>query len=238
MIFQRWIPGSIRPHLQRMYVDPAFSGARRIVLDRLMQDPQMEHVFRELLRFDRKTGSYYHAAQSRQPRHSADEAQLEAIVELLELVVCAATDRVAVTTFEEVSEKKQFWKGEAAWFRQIAQDFKRPAVLGALAIDGSPSAAEALEDLERLTRVADRLERFTTVMRRPDDLLVVDKHRGDPVVRAVQILISDKMERLFGKRLDGTAATLTGAALATKASPRASRSALTSQRLRKRRAST
>jgi hypothetical protein len=228
-------PDIVRPLLQAIYTDPAFSGARHDVLNRLLTDPRMARVYRELLRFDRETRSYYHAARNPKPDQSSKDAQLEAIRDLLELAVAAATDRIAVTTFEEVVEEKQFRLDQARWLRELARDMKRPAVLGALAVEGSSSIAEALEDLQTLNRVADRLERFTAVMRSPNDLLVVDKHRGDPIVRGVHILISKRIDKLFGKRLDGTAATLTGAALGAETSPRASRSALSARKLRKRR---
>jgi DNA-binding IclR family transcriptional regulator len=171
----------------------------------------MRQFYRELLRRDRKTGHYFCPAQNRNSNQSAEEAQLDAICEVLELAVCAATDRISVTTFEEVLQEQELLKFEAERLREMARDMKRPAVLGALALDESSSVAEALQDLETLYRMADRIERFVTVMRRPNDFLVVDKHRGDPTVRGVQILIGAGLERQFGKRLDGTAATLTGA---------------------------
>lgn len=237
MIFEDWTPEIVRPLLQKMHADRAFSGARRLVFERVLRDRSMRQFYRELLRRDRKTGHYFCPAQNRNSNQSAEEAQLDAICEVLELAVCAATDRISVTTFEEVLQEQELLKFEAERLREMARDMKRPAVLGALALDESSSVAEALQDLETLYRMADRIERFVTVMRRPNDLLVVDKHRGDPTVRGVQILIGAGLERQFGKRLDGTAATLTGAALRAKASPRASRSALTKQKPSKTRTS-
>ena len=67
--------------------------------------------------------------------------------------------------------------------------------------------------------------------------MLVKKVRGDPVARGVQILTATKLEKLFGKRLDGTAATLASVALGVKASARASRSALSKTKPSKKAAS-
>jgi hypothetical protein len=55
---------------------------------------------------------------------------------------------------------------------------------------------------------------------------MVSKHRGDPVVRAVTILISKRLKGLLGKRLDRTAAKLASVALGATTSSRVARSKL------------
>jgi hypothetical protein len=109
------------------------------------------------------------------------------------------------------------------------------AELGMLKLDDPATPALSSRDLLALLRVAKWLEHLKSGLRRPDDPLTVDRHRGDPIVRGVQIMIGVKLAEQFGERLDGTAATLTRVALDAETTPRTSRSALTEPKLQKRR---
>jgi hypothetical protein len=85
-----------------------------------------------------------------------------------------------------------------------------------------------LADNDRLAllRVADWLENTTRALRRPNDPLMVAKHRDDPIQRGVHISIANKLNYTFGRRLDRTAATLASVALGVKIGVRPARSAL------------
>ena len=63
--------------------------------------------------------------------------------------------------------------------------------------------------------------------------MIVERHRGDSVVRGAQILIAKKMEELFVDRLDGTTATLTSVALGKEATAKTTRSAFKKQKSKK-----
>jgi hypothetical protein len=95
-----------------------------------------------------------------------------------------------------------------------------------LGIDDPESRSQASQDIQLVRRLATWLEHLTSAMRRPDDPLIVERHRGDPIVRGVQIMISVKFKETFGERFDGIAAILTSVALGAETSPRVSRSAL------------
>jgi hypothetical protein len=173
-----------------------------------------------------KQAIFFHPPRSSSERLSAEEAQLAAIRDILQLVISAAGDRIAVSKIEELEAAKLRWRDDAIRLRVLAHDFELAAELGMLGIDNPEVRALVSQEVQVARRFADRLEHLTSGMRGPDDPLVVSRHRGDPIVRGVQIMISVKLEETFGERFDGTAATLTSVALGAETSPRVSRSAL------------
>lgn len=221
-----WTPELIKPILEQLNRHPRTSGPRREVMDRMLADPRMQFVYDELLRRDRKTGAFFHAPQSPAQNHSELEAQLAAISELLQLVVAAAGDRVAVTKIEQINAAKDRWLEDANRLRLLSNDIELASELQMLGIEDALSRAMAAEHVAVARRFANWLEHLTFAMRSADDPLVVDRHRGDPIVRGVQTMISVKLDEQFGSRFDGTAATLTAVALGAETTPRVSRSAL------------
>jgi len=228
--FPDWTPKLVKPILEELYDHPRTSGPRRAVLDRLLTDPRMRVVYDEFLRRDRKTGNFLNRLLSSLEGRSVEEAQLAAIREILQLVVSAAGDKIAVSKIEEIEAAKLRWHDDAKRLRLLAHDIELAAELGMLGIDDTESRVLALQDVELARRLANWLEHLTSAMRRPDDPLIAERHRGDPIVRGVQIMISVKLEETFGERFDGTAATLTSVALGAETSPRVSRSALAGKR--------
>ena len=142
-------------------------------------------------------------------------------------MISVASDRIAVSRFAEILEGKRRLNDNANLLRDIAHDLAVAGNFGMLGLSDPKSLATAARDLLGLHHAANWLDHLAAISRPIDDPLVVKKHRGDPVVRAVQILIGSKLLEEFGQRLDGVAATLAGVALGADASPRASRSALT-----------
>jgi hypothetical protein len=235
MKFPSWTPELVRPILEQMHAHPACSGQRRLVFERVLDDPKMRPVYDEFLRRDRKSGKFFHPARSPYDGQSPEEAQLSAIREVLQLTVSAASDRISVSKLDEIEKARERWMDHATRLRALAHDMELACELGALGLDDPKFPGLAWQDSQALLRVANWVEHLTSALRRPGDPLIVDRHRGDPIVRGVQIMIGVKLEEQFGGRLDGTAATLTSVALAAEASPRASRSALTERKPRKRR---
>ncbi|MET4218174.1 hypothetical protein ABIB00_003391 [Bradyrhizobium sp. LB14.3] len=230
-----WIPELVRPILELMSANPACTGQRRPVFDRLLEDPRMQPVFNEFLRRDRETGDFLYPAKFRNSNQSSEDAQVAAIREVLQLAISAASDRISVSKTEQIDEAGQRWSDQAAQLRIIAHDMALEAELGMLELDDPATPALSSRDVLALLRVAKWLEHLKSGLRRPDDPLMVDRHRGDPIVRGVQIMIGVKLAEQFGERLDGTAATLTSVALDVETTPRTSRSALTEPKLQKRR---
>jgi hypothetical protein len=227
-----WTPESVKPILEELDQHPRTSGPRRAVVDRLLTDSRMRAVYDEFLRLDRQTGNFFHPSRVSPEGHSLEEAQLAAIREVLQLVISAAGDRIAVSKIEEVEAAKLRWDDDANRLRVLARDIELAAELGMLGIDTPESQAQALQHVQLARRFASWLEHLTSSMRSADDPLIVERHRGDPIVRGVQIMISVKLEEQFGDRFDGTAATLTSVALGAETSPRVSRSALAGKRKR------
>jgi hypothetical protein len=195
-------------------------------MERLKADSRMEVVYDEFLRRDRQTGGFFHPCLGLSEASSAEEAQLAAIRDLLQLVISAAGDRITVSKIEEIEAAKLRWDDDARRLRMLAHDLELAAELGSLGIDDAASRTQALQDTPALIRVANWLDRLTSSMRRPGDPLIVERHRGDPIVRGVQTMISVKIQELFGEGFHGTAATLTSVALGAETTARVSRSAL------------
>jgi hypothetical protein len=229
-VFPDWTPELVKPLLEQLDINPASSGHRRDVFNHVLADPRMEAVYDEFLRRDRKLGTYLHPAREIPEGQTADEAQLSAIRQALQLAVSAAGDRISVSKLDEIEKAKEKWKDHAERLRSLAHDMELAFQLGALGLDDPTFPGLALHDAQALRRVANWIEHLTSALRRSGDPLIVDRHRGDPIVRGVQIMIGVKLEEQFGDRLDGTAATLTSVVLGAETTPRASRSALTGQK--------
>jgi hypothetical protein len=221
-----WTPEPVKPILEGLHQHPRTFGPRRAVLERLLTDPRMRVVYDEFLRRDRKTGNFFNSARSSSEGRSAEEAQLAAIREILQLVLSAAGDKIAVSKIEEIEAAKLRWQDDAKRLRLLGHDIELAAELGMLGIDDPESRSQASQDIQLVRRLATWLEHLTSTMRQPDDPLIVERHRGDPIVRGVQIMISVKLKETFGERFDGIAAILTSVALGAETSPRVSRSAL------------
>lgn len=227
-----WTPEPVKPILEELDQHPRTSGPRRAVMDRLLSDPRMQVVYDEFLRRNRQTGTFFHPCRNLVDGRSIEEAQLAAVRELLQLVTSAAGDRITVSKIEEIEAAKLRWGDDAKRLRLLAHDLELAAELGALGISDAASQLQALQDAQMARRLANWLEHLTSAMRRPDDPLIVERHRGDPIVRGVQIMISVKLDELFGDGFHGTAATLTSVALGAETTPRVSRSALAGKKAR------
>jgi hypothetical protein len=223
MVLPDWTPELVAPILQDMDRRP-LPAARRVIFERLVNDQRMLHVYTEWLRRDRKTSNFLHPATN--SSNSPLEAQLGAIRQVLQLVVSAASDRMAVSTPKQIEETKRHWLEHAARLRVLAGDLELAVEHGTLGLDDPASREVAPHDISALRRIASWLENLTLALRPAGDPLMIDRDRGDPVAKGVQVMIGVKMEEQFGERLDGTAATLTSIALETEATPRVSRSAL------------
>ena len=230
--FLTWIPELIHPILEEMDGEPSCSGHRRSVFERVIADVRMLTVYDEFLRRDRQTGEYFHRPIIRPDGQTDDIAQSNAIREVLLQTVIAAGDRLSVSKLEEIEASQQRWGDLATRNRELANDMELAAEHGALGLNDPVSKNLALGDLQALRRIANWLDHLKSAVRRPDDPLIVKRHRGDPIVRGVQIAVGRTIDEQFGERLDGTAATLTSVALGAETSPRASRSALADQKPR------
>jgi hypothetical protein len=228
--FPDWTPELVKPILEELHQQLHMSAALNNVLERLWADPRMQAVYDELLRRDRQTGTFHHPCRNSPEDRSVEEAQLTAIREVLGVVISATAERTTVSKIEDIEAAKLRWGDDADRLRMIAQDIELAAALGSLGISDPLSRDCALQDAKTLRRVAKWLVHLTYATRRPGDPLIVERHRGDPIVRGVQISISLVLEKQFGEGFHGTAATLTMVALGAETTPRVSRSALAGKR--------
>jgi hypothetical protein len=210
-----------------------------LILKRMASDVRMKNVWGVLLSRSRKTGAFAYPAQRRDdtPSHLGDDLQFSAIREIFHFVFTAARDKMKVSKVEEVFQNRELLLENIARLRSLADDLDLAAARDLFGVADPHSKALAAQDVAALRNVARWLEHLTSAMRGPGDPMLVKKVRGDPVARGVQILTATKLEKLFGKRLDGTAATLASVALGVKASARASRSALSKTKPSKKAAS-
>jgi hypothetical protein len=161
---------------------------------------------------------------------STDEIQFDALCELFYFVFSAARDQMKVSRPIEIQQSKEDLAKNAKTLRAVAHDLDLAAETGHFGIASAQDKQLAAFNSASLRHVAAWLDQLSTAYRRPGDLMIVERHRGDSVVRGVQILIAVKMEELFGDRLDGTTATLTSVALAKEATAKTTRSAFKKQK--------
>jgi hypothetical protein len=210
---------------------------QRAILGRLAADPRMRGVWAELTRRRRPSRDFVHPA--RQPKHvpllPPDDAQENALAELLHLALRTAADERAAGKLSEVEQTQRALRQEAQTLRRLADDLTASV---AAAPENAPNIplidlSQYLADAAALRRVAGWREALAAAGRGADDPLTITNSRGEPIRRGVQITIACFLLTRFGDRLDGTAATLAEVALGLNkkgsGSRRASRSALSRQ---------
>jgi hypothetical protein len=164
---------------------------------------------------------------------SADERQFDAMRQLFRSVFIAARDRTKVSRLIEIQQSKADLAKNVKTLRAVAHDLDLAAETGQLGVTTARDKQLAAIDSASLRRVSGWLDHLSTAHRRPGDPMIVDRHRGDSVVRGVQISIAKEIEELFGVRLDGTTATLTSVALGKEANAKTTRSAFKKRKSKK-----
>jgi hypothetical protein len=207
-------------------VDHAVLAAEQSqILERMTSDKRLQTVWSELTRRKRPSRAFFHPAIPRNGHATSDDAQSEALRELFHFVFCAARDKMSVSKPSEVKEGKELLLRNATIMRSVAQDLELASLAGQLGIVSDQARTLAAINCQSLRMVANWLDHLASAHRAPDDALMVKRHRGDPVVRGVQILISEKLKKLFGADLDKIAATLASVALKKPTSVKITRSA-------------
>ena len=221
------LSAAVEEAIQKVEI-PDWVRAQRAILERMTTDDRMKKVWALLLSRNRPSRKFAYPARPRDSTgsKSADEMQFDALRELFYFVFSAARDKMSVSRPIEIQESKEDLAKNAKTLRAIANDLDLAAATGQLGVASAQDKQLAASDSASLRHVAGWLDQLSTAHRRPGDPMIVERHRGDPVVRGVQILIAVKLEELFGHRLDGTAATLTSVALDKEATAKTTRSAL------------
>lgn len=228
-----WVPAHVVEILQTIESVQRTPEAKDIV-SRLATDSRMRVVWTELLKRDRKSNKYFHSARSRKNsgEFSDEQNQFDAIGELLRIAVSATRDQVVVSKPKQIASSQEGLLLRAAWLQALASELEPVMAIGQLGI-AKPGKELKRKHLVALRYVAEWLVGLSGALRTPDDPLMVLKDRGNPFARAVQILLANLCEKLFGERLDGTMAIIASVAVGVAASKRASRSALSPSKSRK-----
>jgi hypothetical protein len=188
----------------------------RAILRRLVTHPQMQVVWRELLKRSKKSGRFSHPPKplADKPSLTPEDAQDRALSQLFNLAYYAAHDEIATSTLDEAQDRRRRLIGHAQILRDGAEMQRQL---------GGPQAAD---DADAVDRAAERLESLSRDIRSIDDPLSVQRHRGDPTVNGVAAIIGVWLFEFFGKRFDETAATLASVALGKQATASTVRSDL------------
>jgi hypothetical protein len=215
--------------------NPDRACEQRAILVRMTTDDRMKNVWALLRSRKRPSRNFVYPARPRDGTgsKSADERQFDALRKLFCDVFSAARDQMKVSRLIEIQQSKENLAKNAKMLRAIAHDLDLAAETGQFGVVSTQDKLLAAINSISLRCVANWLDHLPTAHRRPGDPMIVDRHRGDSVVRGVQISIAKKMEELFGVRLDGTTATLTSVALGKKATAKTTRSALKKQKSKK-----
>jgi hypothetical protein len=233
-----WTPDSVHNAIQNIE-QMDLSLNYRPILRRLAFDERMEKVWSEL-RKRSKSGHFLHQGrpQGRSDSDAEDDLQSAALSEVFLFVLIVAYEKYPVVKPDEIKKSREISLSYSTALRAVADDMALALKEGKLGLtDNYESKLLAENDHLALLRVAQWHEHCTQALRRPDDPLMIEKYRGDPVERGVHISIANKLIFTFGKRLDRTAATLASVALGVKIGVRPARSALT-KKLKKQKART
>ena len=195
------------------------------ILNRLMTDPRMDRVWRELRQHRARVADG-------QPTLPEADIQVDALARTLHCAFHAVVDERVATTVREPQAVKQQFLDEAAILRRIADDLVASVEHARPYVPASEDLSQHLADAEALRRVAGWRDAQAAEIRSADDPLTITNARGDPLVRGVQITIAAFLKETFGSHLWRTAATLAAVALGLDKvpSPRVARSAFSGRK--------
>ncbi len=188
---------------------------------RLFHHPRMEAVWKRLTAEKRgMPGVYLHpavggAASAGGPAY----AQQRACAKVFDFLFFAVCNHTQVSKWSETEEYIERVLAPPAESRRVAGRLAANGLVDSAA-DGGAAAALRLALAEE-----ERARRILAQTRTRDDPLVISKDRGDRTARGLSILISKKLNELFGDHLYGIAAILTEVALGEKVSRQVVRSA-------------
>ena len=212
-----WIIEAVR----RIELDFCPTPEQRAILDRLLDDPRMNSVWRELKRHIARP----RAAWSASP--ALPDVPADAMAETLHFIFRTARDQRTAGKLDETELVRLALLQEAETLRRVADDITTSVRVAPRYITDTTDLSQCLADADALRRVAAWRESLAATIRGADDPITITNSRGDPTERGVQITIADFLKSRFGDYLHGTAATLTAVALGLSRtpSPRVSRSA-------------
>ena len=189
------------------------SGEYTVVLQRLLVDPRMPRVWRELARRKRRnyrsTEAFLHSSKLEWV-NSDDPAdsQSSAMTSLLYFALNLALDSPRVMTRQELEGLRRKVLEEASTLRIAAKSIHRRAPSQAAAVQVNIDTARACEAL---------LERTGK------NRLIVQRDSGDAQTRCFAILFAERCHELFGSPLYGVTAIVTSVALGCPVTARAAR---------------
>jgi hypothetical protein len=221
-----WIIETVR----RIKQDRPPTAERRVILDRLLADPRMDSVWRELRRRPVRARAAWLASPA------LPDVLSDAMAETLHFTFCTAQDQRTAGKLDEAELTRLALLEEAATLRRVADDIVASVRAAPTYVADTTDLSRYLADADALRRIAVWRESLAATIRGADDPVTIINSRGDPTERGVQITIAAFLKDRFGDYLHGTAATLTAVALGLSQtpSPRVSRSAFSGPKAAKR----
>ena len=205
-----WVPEGVRLRAEHMWASLAEPGQAIpswmgnvpgfVRMKRILCDPRMENVWRELQRTRRSGGGFINPAWGR--AGFGDEVQQEGMVWLFTLLVGNLHPGLTVRIQTEIELEKSRFLDHLTNLRAIATDIYRIAPLRAKAIEGEADALAIEIESAFGGRTANH-----------SDALTVQRQRGDSHVRACVIQAVNACRQCFGSPLYSTVATITNVAL-------------------------
>jgi hypothetical protein len=222
-----WVPEPVEKVLLTLSVQETEGDhTSRVQFDRLIVDPRLERVWKELLRRHRanhpRAGTFVYPARLPADLPEHGEARQSTAILLLLLNAVALSDfRQRVVTKREAEDIRRRRAELKAW--RDERDTSHPTTE-----DASHLARKAKNFANSLKRMAASAARFAELMsHHPMSLadvlmeqsvldgtaLVVDRDTGDPEARFFAIKLSAEARRLFGKALHAPVARIATAVL-------------------------
>jgi hypothetical protein len=195
------------------YVAPYIEDADK-VLNRLVCDKRMRHVWRELSR-RRRDGEFMHPVRGSEPEKDKDTLQIEAMAHLF----CQSAFKALLSYGEEVVTRQQAEQRHKELLDKAKQLRVDACRLFFQSVYRSPLSSSRLSycDLEQrhrdLNHAAQILESYAAENLVFEMETALERDRGDGDIRWVALGLAEVCRILFGSPLYGVTATIVSVAL-------------------------
>ena len=202
--FPDWVPPSV-VETAMIIIGPAANPEARKVIRRLATDPQMEHVWRELRKRQRDAGRLFVHVPERErgwmPKWINPEAHQARAMQLLFTVAAGSVfgvrPAISRTQLEEI--RRPLLELAARW----REDLDRLRSVGGFGKNAERPIIDTITELQHRAEL----------VARPYRQAVIERNSGDPGVRSFLAELAAATEKLFGRPLYRTVATIATVAL-------------------------
>ena len=200
-----WVPPSVAVLAREPSLPPFPNDQSRTLLTRLLTDPRMRSVWKELTRKDRRTGRFLHPARLVDLLSGITEAS-ERQDRAMQLLVPLALGPF-MTGVQPAARLRRDVDKDRAEAREMARRLREWA-----AREGAVAGYRWRVRAKKLKKAAEAFDEIVTEVE-ARCIAVVDRDRGRLEARGLAMLIAENCERLFGSVLPAVTATMTSVAL-------------------------